>query len=83
MHLFAIVANNAYLCMVVFIIFRIMCTRDFISNKDWITFVIRNQSQSLYLINIRPFVAKICEKIELIAHNYCNFYLFCKKNSLQ
>ena len=26
---------------------------------------------------------KICEKIKLIAHNYCNFYLFCKKNSLQ
>ena len=28
MHLFAIVANNAYLCIVVYKIFRIMCTRE-------------------------------------------------------
>ena len=28
MHSFAIVANNAYLCIVVYKIFRIMCTRE-------------------------------------------------------
>ena len=28
MHSFAIVANNAYLCTVVYKIFRIMCTRE-------------------------------------------------------
>ena len=28
MHLFAIVANNAYLCIVIYKIFRIMCTRE-------------------------------------------------------
>ena len=28
MHLFAIVANNDYLCIAVYKIFRIMCTRE-------------------------------------------------------
>ena len=28
MHLFAIVTNNAYLCIAVYKIFRIMCTRE-------------------------------------------------------